>query len=208
MPDDPTPDPKPDPTPPAPPPSSPPPPAGGTPPADPDQLGAAGKAALDRERQARKEAEKAQREMKARLDALEAEKLSESEKLQREALQGRELAAKATQKLREANLLTALAESGLTGPKAKAAVRLLDSIEYDDGDEPTNLPERIEAAKATFGAELFQGATPPPAANGKPASPARPDVHQGPRRDAEPDEDEQFAAYMKQHFPQVAGTSS
>ncbi len=61
----------------------------------------------------------------------------------------------ATEKLRRANLLTALADEGLTGAKARAAARLLDDVEFDDDDEPTNLKDAIKAATAEYGKELF-----------------------------------------------------
>lgn len=166
------------------------------PPSGEEALGDAGKAALDRERSARKQAEKDAKERQKRIDALEAEKLSETEKLKREADQGRTLAQQATGKLRRAGLLTALGAEGLVGPRAKAAARLIDGVEYDDDDEPTNLADRIEAAKAEYGEEMFSAPTP---------QNDRPNLHQGPRRDARgADEDERFAAYMQQHFPEAA----
>jgi len=64
----------------------------------------------------------------------------------------------AKRKLRKANLLEALTTHGLTGAKAKAAARLLDHVEYDDDDEPTNLQDAIKAATAEYGEEMFKGA--------------------------------------------------
>lgn len=169
------------------------------PPSGEEALGDAGKAALDRERSARKTAEKDAKERQKRIDALEAEKLSETEKLKREADQGRTLAQQATGKLRRASLLTALGAEGLVGPKAKAAARLIDGVEYDDDDEPTNLADRLEVAKAEYGEEMFSAPTPP---NG---GSEHPNLHQGVRREARSSsEDERFAAYMQQHFPEAA----
>lgn len=111
-----------------------------------DKLGDAGKAALEAERKARKEAERKAREAEKRAKQLEDEKLSEEEKLKREAEEGRQLATEAQQKLRTANLLTELsnADHGLVDPRA--ALKLIDGVEYDDDtDEPINVKERVEA---------------------------------------------------------------
>lgn len=160
------------------------------------ELGDKGKAALAREREARKQAEKEAREMKTRLDALERDKLSDEEKLRRDAEDGKAKEEAGTDKLRKANLLVALAEKGLTGQTAKAAIRLLDDVEYDADDEPKNLDEALTSAKESYGEAMF-------AAGAKPAT----DTHQGKRRDADPDEDEQFAAYMRQNFPETQPSS-
>lgn len=124
-----------------------------------DELGQAGKAALEKERQARKAAEKQAKEAQKRLDAIEAEKLSETERLKKDADEGKALAATATGKLRRASLITALSEEGLTGGRAKAAARLLDGVEFDADDEPTNLKDALKAAKAIYGADLFDAKT-------------------------------------------------
>jgi hypothetical protein len=140
------------------------------PPADPpkdEPLGESGKAALEAERTARKAAEKTAREAQKKLDAAEAEKLSETEKLKKEAEDGKALAATATDKLRLANLRDALADKGFAGAKAKAVVRLLDGVEYDDGDEPTNLDAVLKTAEKEYG-ELV-----------KPGKPAAPDIDPG-----------------------------
>lgn len=158
-----------------------------------ETLGDAGRRALESERAARKAAEKAARDAQKRVDEMTRAQETEQERLQREAEEGKALAEKAMQTLQQANLLTALAEAGLTGAKAKAAVKLIESVDFDDDQQPLNLDERIEAAKAEYGEEVFSTAAP---------AAARPDLHEGPRRDAEPDEDEAFAAYMRQHFPQ------
>lgn len=133
-------------------------------------LGDPGKAALDNERKARKEAEKAARDAQAKLDKIEADSLTETERLKREAEKGQEAAKTATEKLRKANLITALAEKGIVGAKAKAAARLLDTVEYDDTDEPKNLDDAIKNASAEYGEDQFKtagnGQQPPPNVNG------------------------------------------
>jgi hypothetical protein len=136
------------------------PPATDPPKADP--LGEPGKAALDAERTARKAAEKAAREAQKKIDQLEAANLSEADKLKKQAADGVAAAATATAKLQKANLIGALADKGLTGSKAKAAARLLDDVEYDDDDEPTNLDTVIKAAATEYGDDLFKGAVPKP----------------------------------------------
>lgn len=120
------------------------------------KLGDAGKAALDAERKARREAEKAAREAQAKLDKIEKDSLSETDRLKKEAEEGKQAAEKATAKLRQANLIGALADKGITGAKAKAAARLLDDVEYDDTDEPTNLDAAIKAASEVYGADQFK----------------------------------------------------
>lgn len=183
-----------------------------------EQLGEEGKAALEKERaarraeeKARKAAEKRAREAQAKLDEKEKAELTEKERLEREAEEGRNLAAKATETIRRANLLNALAQKGLGGAKGKAAVKLLEDLEYNDDHEPTNLDDRIEAAKATYPAELFKGATPESERKeGDKGGAARPDLHQGARPDADPDEEALMAEYMKHAFPQAqepAGTA-
>lgn len=116
----------------------------------------AGKKALDDERSARKAAEKEAKEHKAKLDAIETEKLSETEKLKKQADDDKAAATTATDKLRRAHLLVALADLDLTGGRAKAAAKLLE-VEYDDEDEPKDLDKAIEAAKKTYGDDIFTG---------------------------------------------------
>lgn len=144
------------------------PPAGDPPAGDPPDLGEKGKAALDSERNARKAAEKRAKDAEKRAKTLEDAQLSETEKLKKRADDAEALSSSATDKLRRANLLTALAEAGLEGAKAKAAARLLDGVEYDDSDEPSNLDAALTAAKAEYGDELFDGAAPASGGRGKP----------------------------------------
>lgn len=174
---------------------------------DAKELGAAGQAALQRERDARKAAEDEAKREKKRADDLEREKLSDTEKLQKEAEDGRRASEAATATLRKANLLLALADKGLVGSKAKAAARLLDDVEYDASDEPKNLDARITAAKAEFGEDLFKGATPADKDDKKDPDKKDdkdPDTHAGPRPpQPDKDEDEQFEAYMQHNFGAV-----
>lgn len=124
-------------------------------------LGEKGKAALVREREARKKLEAEQRETAKRLKAFEDKELSETEKAKKEKDEATEANKSATEKLRKANLMLALGEEGLIGAKAKAAVRLLDDVQFDETtDEPKNLSDALKAAKAEYGEEMFQGATP------------------------------------------------
>jgi hypothetical protein len=170
---------------------------------------------LAAERQKRHDAEAAAEAAKKRAEELERANESEVDRLKREAEEGRKLSASATANLRTANTLVALTGAGLTGPKAQAALRLVDGIEYDELNRPTNLSQRIEAAKASYGAEMFEGATPPPpqptptptgaAPTPTPTPGVQPDPHQGARPGGtQPNEDEMFAAYMRQNFPEHA----
>lgn len=162
------------------------------------ELGEGGKAALDAERQAKRDAEKRATAAEGKLKTFEDAQLSETEKLQKEAEEGKALAATATDKLRKANLVSALSDHGLTGGAAKAAARLLDKVEFSDDDEPKNLEDAIKAAKAEFGEAIFTGATP---------TTPTPDLHPGARTPApDADEDAQYSAYMKANFPQTAAT--
>lgn len=133
--------------------------------ADADKLG---EGALDAERKARKEAEKAARDAQAKLDKLEAEKLTESEREKKRADDAEAKLGPATEKVRRANVTLALADLGLQGARAKAAAKLLEGVEFDaDTDEPTNLDDRLTAARAEYGEDMFKGAkAPAPNVNG------------------------------------------
>lgn len=117
---------------------------------DSEKLGDAGKAALEAERKARKAAEKAAREAEKRAKKLEDEKLSDEDKLKKRAEEGDRKSEKATAKLRMANLLTELssADHGLVDPRA--AIKLIEDIEFDDDDEPTNVEDRVKALIAQY----------------------------------------------------------
>jgi hypothetical protein len=163
----------------------------------------AGLEALRTEREARTAAEREARAKDRRIEELEREKLSETEQLKADAERGRTLAETATGRLREANLLIALQGEGIVGPKAKAAVRLLDKVEYDEAEEPTNLKNALKAAKALYGDDLFVVAA-PASDDGGTGQHDHPDLHGGSRpRATDADEDKQFAAYMQANFPQM-----
>lgn len=125
-----------------------------------DKLGDAGKAAIAAERKRAKDAEKALKAAQDRLDAIEAEKLSDTEKAEKRATDAEAKVTAATDKLRKANLMAALADEGLTGARAKAAARLLDGVEYGDDDEPNNLPDALKTATAEYGDDMFKGLKP------------------------------------------------
>lgn len=99
-----------------------------------------------------------------KLEEIEQANASEAEKAAKRAEQAEAKVSAATDKLRRANLLAALAEKELTGAKGKAAAKLLDTVEFGDDDEPTNLDDAITAAKAEYGEDVFKAAP-----NGRPA---------------------------------------
>lgn len=123
------------------------------------ELGAGGKTALDAERKARRAAEKKAAEAQKKLDDAEAAKLSDLDREKKRADDAEAKVTGATEKLRKANLLTALAVEKVANPKA--AARLLDGVEFDEDDEPTNLQDAIKAAKAEYGEEFFGAAKAP-----------------------------------------------
>ncbi len=142
------------------------------PPKDPPVTGeftAADKAALEavvaKERTERKAHEKAARDALAKLKTLEDADATELEKATKRADEAEAKITAATEKVRKANLVTALADAGLTGARAKAAARLIDGVEFGDDDEPTNLEVRITAAKTEYGEDMFKGAKPSPPGN-------------------------------------------
>lgn len=171
-------------------------------------LGEPGISALRREREARAEAERRAREAEEALRQASQREQPKREEPKAEQPkdepkrddEGAAKAAAATTKLRRANLLVALTEKGITGQSAKAAVRLLDAVAYDADDEPVNLDDRLEAAKAQFGSALF--AT-PAAPEPVETSAALPETHAGVRTPAQPNEDELMAGYIATHFPHV-----
>lgn len=98
-------------------------------------------------------------ELAARLREHEDAQLSEEQRREKEAEEGRRAGEEGRRLIREAKLLTALTARGLPGHQARAAVRLLDgSVDYDAVHEPSNLDEAIEKATGVYGATPF---TPP-----------------------------------------------
>jgi flagellar biosynthesis GTPase FlhF len=157
-----------------------------------EKLSEGGVKALKAEREAREKAEKEAKAEKKRADALEREKLSEEEKAKKDAEEAIAKGEAGTAKLRRANLLIALAEKGLTGGKAKAAARLLDGVEFDDDDEPTNIDDALTAAKAEYGPEMFTAA--------KADDDRDPDLHPGPRRKADENDEKKINDFVKNNF--------
>jgi hypothetical protein len=106
----------------------------------------------------------------------------------------------------------------MLGPKAAAAMRLIDGLEYDDQNQPINLDVRIDAAKAQYGGEVFGGATPPPATTTTttptptttpttpvtPVHPAFAHLAQGARVTPVPEEDAEFEQRFSRLFPHAA----
>jgi colicin import membrane protein len=205
---------------PVPPPAAPTPPPEPIPPTDPPDLGDAGKKALQAERDRAKAAEREAARLKAENETLrplaeQAEELrkaqeTEADRLKREADEGRKLAAQGAAELEQAYTITALAQTGLVGAHAQAAMRLVDGVTYDPvTHQPQNLQERLDAAKTVYGEAYFTGATPTPTPQpGDPPVPGFPAIHQGPRATPEPNEDEQFATFMRSHFPHVGAPSN
>jgi hypothetical protein len=113
------------------------------------KLGDAGKAALDSERKARREADKRAKEAQDKLDAIEAEKLSETEKAAKRATEAEAKLTDATDRLRRANLIAELSKPEHGIVSAAAAAKLIEGVEYSDDGEPTNvgdlLPSFLEA---------------------------------------------------------------
>lgn len=70
--------------------------------------------------------------------------------------EGRDVPDQSVVKLRRANLRMALAEKGYDTSRARAVVRLLDDVEYDDDDEPVNLDDALEEAEEEYGADLVR----------------------------------------------------
>jgi hypothetical protein len=202
-----------DPAPPNPtPPPTPVPPPAPTPPAPqpPEPLREEGLRALRAERERAETAERRARDAEAEATRLRQEQESEQDRLRREAQEGRDARSEGIRLAREAHTLNALAGQGVVGPKAQAALRLLEGVQYDEHNHtPTNLGDRIEAAKALYGAEVFGGATPPPApvppAPGvPPVIPPVVDLHQGPRAPANgPTDDELADSYGRAHFAEM-----
>ena len=131
--------------------------------------------------QAQRDAEKALKaenkslkEKADRLDALEAEKLSEQEKAAKRADEAERKAAAADAKLQRANLIAALADPDLGIVNARAAAKLIEGVEYDENGEPTNLGavDEKDSLIATF---LSQNEF----LRGKPSKPAAPSLDGG-----------------------------
>lgn len=137
-------------------------------PSDP-QRDAPSQADLDKAYEKLRAAERERDDLKRKVQEHEDANASELEKAQRRVEELETAVTHATAALQQAHLLTGLAAHEKIGPqRAKAAVKLIEGVEYGDDGEPSNLEERI-AALLTEHAALFVD-TPP----ANPASPANP----------------------------------
>lgn len=117
-----------------------------------EQLGEGGIKALQAERDARKAAEKAASELQAKIDALNAEKLSDLEKAQLEAKQADERAAKAE---RDALRFKYAAKHGIS--EEDAELFLTGDTEEAVSAQAERLAARNHAAPNTPKPDLTQG---------------------------------------------------
>lgn len=162
-------------------------------------MGDAGKKAIEAER---KRADKAE----AELAKLREGQLSDQQKLEARATKGDERFAAGTEKVRRANLMLKLAEQpfGLSGGRARAAARLLDTVEYDESDEPKDLQSAVEAAKQEFGEELFKPGAMPASEATSESTPETPDLHQGARPlPDDMDEAQAMRAIQENYWPEL-----
>lgn len=125
--------------------------------------------AYEKLRKAETERDEAARKLREREDA----EKTELERAQARVTELEGNVSAATNALREAKLLTGLgAHEKIGAARARAAVKLIDGVEYDDQGEPTNLTARIDALVAEHAA-LFTAAPQqdPPASPGNPPRP-------------------------------------
>jgi hypothetical protein len=95
-------------------------------------------------RTAKKQAEAEAADLRAKVEAFEAEKLSETERLQKQADDNAAAAQAATEALKTANLRAEVAvEAAKHGIDAKAAAKLIaDEVEYNEST-PTNVTDLV-----------------------------------------------------------------
>jgi hypothetical protein len=117
-------------------------------------------AALDAERAQHKTAAKDAKDLKARLDKIEAADASELELATKRADEAEAKLTKATENTRKANLLVALGDSKHGLVSAAAAARLAEGVEYDDNDQPTNVDAVATKLKESF--DFLKGTAPAP----------------------------------------------
>lgn len=133
---------------------------GETPPPDPSKEGKEGesenveglKSALEKEREARKTAEKTAKDLDKRLKDIETSGKSESEKLaaRLEALEKDNLDKGAKLRARDAEDATRKAAKTAGAPDTDIVFRVIKSdIEYDSDGEPTNIKALIDDLKTT-----------------------------------------------------------
>lgn len=97
------------------------------------------KATIQTQRESEAAALKRAKDAEAKLKKIEDDQLSESEKLKKDAEDGKRLAAEATETLRKAKLLAELAKPEYGLVNASAAAKLIEGVESDDDGSPTNL---------------------------------------------------------------------
>lgn len=134
---------------------------GAKPPVEDQPLGEGGKKALESERAARKEAEKAASEYKARLDGIEAEKLTDLEKVQNSANEWKTKFEAAETARTEAELSAqrtvfagskGIPVSALTGSQEQWEQQAADLIAWRDGTNRKQIPAfKSGAAKPESG---------------------------------------------------------
>lgn len=111
-----------------------------------DGLTDAGRSAIDKEREARKVAEKNAKELGARLKAIEDKDLPEAERVVKERDTLKSDNERLTGELRQERLTTAvvMAASRLGFADPADAVRLVD-VEFDDDDKPKDVDAKLAA---------------------------------------------------------------
>lgn len=145
----------------------------------PEDLGDAGKKALDAERKARRDAEQKAKDLEARLDALETTKKSEMEQLTATVKKlGEDLATERSDKLR----LEVATVKGLTPAQAK---RLTGASREELEADADDLLEAFPAPKSDAGDKKTDD---PPAKSAPPSQKPKPELKGGsdPTGDPEP----------------------
>lgn len=94
-----------------------------------------------------KAAETEAADLRSKVEAFEAEKLSETERLQKQAEDAQDAANKAAARAKTANLRAAVAVAVVEhGIDADAAQKLIaDEVSYDENDEPENVGDLVAA---------------------------------------------------------------
>lgn len=152
-------------------PATPTPAAAPTPPAtgDPDALGDAGKAALEKERSARKAAEAAAREAVAELEKIRTANQSEADKALADAKKagGDEVLARVHTQVRRSEVKAALSAAGINGQVLELATKddRFTSLKVKDDGVVDGLEDAVKAFKAAQ-PDLFKAPATPGTADG------------------------------------------
>jgi uncharacterized protein (DUF885 family) len=116
------------------------------------EVGEAGQRAIDREREARRTAERERNELRARIKAIEEKDLPEAERVSRRLTEYEERNRELEQRLRDTSLRSAVVgtASRLGFADPDDAVRLVDrtSLEFDDAGEPKDVEKALKALLA------------------------------------------------------------